>query len=133
MTLKTTRLRLTGPRALLVVIALVTLCVSDNIGPRLLPLPVSPEFSTATTQGNQDVASPLAASGESNCFRVPIIAQIHKRGSLQFEPPPATHAPGHAPAQPVTAQTASQHPRASLLITSAPVSQPSGRAPPSHV
>jgi hypothetical protein len=134
MTLKTTRLRLTGPRALLIVIALVSLCVSDNIGPRLLPLPVSPEFSTAATQGSQDDASPLPASGESTCFRVPIIAQIHKRGSLQPEPPPpATHAPGHAPAQPVNARTSSQRPSASLLVTSVPVSRPSGRAPPSLV
>jgi hypothetical protein len=65
---------------------------------------------------------------------VPIIAQIHKRGSLQPEPPtPATHAPGHDSAQPGDARTTSQHPRASLLIASAPVSRPSGRAPPSLV
>lgn len=134
MILKTTTLRLTGLRALLVVIALVSLCVSDNIGPRLLPLPVSPEFTTAATRGSLDDASRLLASSESTCFRVPIIAQIHKRGSLQPEPPThATHAPGHAPAQPFNAQTASQHPRASLLITSALVSRPSGRAPPALV
>ncbi|HZG52318.1 MAG TPA: hypothetical protein VEZ40_09285 [Pyrinomonadaceae bacterium] len=119
---------------MLVVIALVSLCVSDNIGPRLLPLPVSLEFSTAATQESQDDASRLPAPGESTCFRVPIIAQVHKRGSLQPEPPPpATHAPGHAPAQPVNARTASQHTRASLLITSAQLSRPSGRAPPSLV
>jgi hypothetical protein len=99
-----------------------------------LPLPVSSESSTAATQGSQDDASRLPASGASTCFRVPIIAQIHKRGSLQPEPPtPATHAPGHAPAQPANARTASQQPRASLRITSAPVSRPSGRAPPALV
>jgi hypothetical protein len=99
-----------------------------------LPLPVSPDCSTAATQGSQDDASHLPASGESTCFRVPIIAQIHKRGSLQPEPPtPATHAPGHAPVQPGDARAASQHPRASLLVTSASVSRPSGRAPPSLV
>jgi hypothetical protein len=135
MTLKTPRLRLAGLRALFVFIALVSLCVSDNIGPRLLPLPVSLEFSTATSYESLDPAtSHLYVSGESTCFRVPIIAQIQKRGSLQPQPtPPATHAPGHAPAQPGDARTASQHPRASLLITSAPVSRPSGRAPPSLI
>ena len=135
MPLLTTRLRFLDLRAFFIVGALISLCVSDNIGPRLLPLPVAPESSTATAQGSQDdAASCLTASGASACFRVPIIAQVHKRGSLQPQPPPpVTHAPTCSFAQPGDVRTSSHNPHAPLRITSAPVLRPSGRAPPALV
>jgi hypothetical protein len=45
-------------RALLIIGALISLCLSDTVGPRLLPLPVSEVVTTAAVEG------PLGQSGE---------------------------------------------------------------------
>lgn len=79
MGLQQIRLRVFEPRDFLVVAALVSLCISSNVGPRFLPLPaISDDFAVSQSQYQGEIASRRSYS-EADSFRVPMMVQMQKR------------------------------------------------------
>ena len=118
-------------RALLVITALCTLCISNNVGPSFLPLPVVTDRLAENPQENQrDTASGLPSPVESDSFRVPMMGHTQKRVIKEPQPQPlaATLKAGVVP--PNDAQVATEFITQISLFSSASVSQPPGRAPP---
>jgi hypothetical protein len=118
-------------RAFLVFAALISLCVSNNVGPSFLPLPVVTERVAENPQENQhDTASRLPSPAESDSFRVPMMGHTQKRAAKepQTQPLGTTLRPGFV--LPNDARVATELSFPISLFTSASVSQPPGRAPP---
>lgn len=120
-------------RALLIIGALVSLCLSDGVGPRLMPLPV-PEAATASAevpQGSAPAASRVPSPVKGSGPRVEMAATAHSRaGSPDQQAQTATHAPQgmfEAPAVIILKVRGAYGP---LLSFTAPVSRPPGRGPP---
>jgi hypothetical protein len=118
-------------RALLVIAALISLCVSNNVGPSFLPLPVVTDCVAENSQENQrDSASLPPSPAESDSFRVPMVAQTQKRGDKEPQPQPLAAILKGGFVFPNHARVATEFSYPIPLITSASVSQPPGRAPP---
>ena len=117
-------------RALLVLGVLVSLCVSDNVGPRLLPLPSSPELTSAP--GLFDLgqaASPTSSHGRNTGSRV-VSASQSRAGAERLSPQAAALAPKFELAAPSAPYSLRREPYPPSAESSAPFSRPKGRAPP---
>jgi hypothetical protein len=134
MSFQTPRSRFFKLRAFLVFAALISLCVSKNVGPQFLPLPgLSDQVGESQLESERNAASRFPSS-ESDNFRVPMVGQTHKRAGTELQSHPlATAALRSAFEQPVDVQTTSDWSCAILLFTWASVSQPPGRAPPALI
>lgn len=87
MGLQQIRLRVFEPRALLVVAALISLCVSSNVGPRFLPLPaISDDVATSQSEHQGEIASRHLYS-DADSFRVPMMVQMQKRTDREPQQP----------------------------------------------
>ena len=131
MILETKQSRSFNARAALVIVALLSLCVSNNVGPCFLPLPVITDPVANNPQGNKDnKASRSSSPAESDSFRVPMMAQTQKRSDKapQAQPLAATLKAGFVLPNNAGAVTESSY--QITLPTSASISQPPGRAPP---
>ena len=120
-------------RALLVIATLLSLCVSNNVGPSFLPLPVVTDRQAENPQANlRDTASRHPSPTESDSFRVPMMGQTQKkRAAKQLQPLDITLTSGFVP--PGDALVAAEFSFPLFLMTPASVSQPPGRAPPRSV
>ncbi len=128
---QTITLRLFHLRATLVVAALISLCVSNNVGPQFLPLPGLSEEVAESRLGSQHNTASRVPSSESDNFRVPMVGQTHKRANTELQAKPlATPALRSAVEQALDVRTISDFSSAILFFTSASVAQPPGRAPP---
>jgi hypothetical protein len=115
-------------RAVLVIVAICTLCISDNVGPRFLPLPCLAHHEAKGLQRTQQLSGPQSSPSESDSFRVPMISQTQRRAQEKPNPdflisPAAvfaisTQVQAHAEIHPL------------LIFGSPTVPQPQGRAPP---
>lgn len=117
-------------RALLILGALGSLCVSDSAGPRLLPLP-NPTTAEATVSFSAaDFASPAPQSSERTAHMAMIAGQQYRVRDRHQHIQPAILAPEQSSNIPPTeAQCIAQvddlpNPKAAFL------SIPKGRAPP---
>jgi hypothetical protein len=119
-------------RASLVIAALISLCVSNNVGPRFLPLPqVSDQLAIIQNESQNNATSRLPSRDESDNFRVPMMAQTLKRAGTEQQPQPlATFAPKGCLELPDDARATGEFDCTIPLFASATVSQPPGRAPP---
>ena len=117
---------LTNLRALLVIAALLSLCISSNVGPRLLPLP---NVADSVEQDHENDGG-ISRSGEAQAdsFRVPIMAQ--KRADREVPPQTLSVLPDGGFVSPNETGLAAECNQQTSLFTSASVSRPSGRAPP---
>lgn len=130
---QTTTSRFFRLRVALVFATLLSLCVSNNVGPSFLPLPVVTGLAAENRQDNQQkntASRPAPSSAESDSLRVPMLAQSQKRADKD------------QPTQPLVATLKASfiEPDPSIAIaetnylispvTSPSVSQPPGRAPP---
>jgi len=118
-------------RALLVLATLISLCVSNNVGPSFLPLPIVKDRIAEKPQENQrDTASRCPSPTQSDSFRVPMMGQAQKRAvkELQAQPLGTTLRAGLV--LPNDARVATELSFSVSQFTSASVSQPPGRAPP---
>jgi hypothetical protein len=123
--------RLIGPRTLIVIGALISLCISNNVGPCFLPLPVGTDRIAQNLQKNQhSTASRLPSSNESDNFRVPMMAQKQKRVGAQQRPQPLSTATMSGLGLPEDLRSVCESSYAFLPFTSASISRPPGRAPP---
>ena len=121
-------------RALLIIGALVSLCLSDTVGPRLLPLPVSEVITITSAEGQQATelsasSGPVPTKGVSPRVEMVATAQNragadHQHGQVAthalrgvFDAPPGIILDGLSVYQP-------------LYSLSALASRPPGRAPP---
>lgn len=131
MTLQANISRLFERRALLIIAALISLGVSNNVGPQFLPLPtVLDRGSESQWESQHNTASRPPSSGKSDNFRVPIMAQTQKRAETKPPPQSLATALNGGCVQPDDARPVCEFSYATLLFTSASVSQPPGRAPP---
>jgi hypothetical protein len=121
-------------RAILIIGALLSLCLSDTVGPRLLPLPVSEIVTVASAEVHQGtefaaLSAPAPTKGASPRIEMAATAQNragadHKHGQV------ATHALRdvcYAPPGIILDGLGTYQP---LYTLSALVSRPPGRAPP---
>ena len=118
-------------RALLVIAALCTLCISNNVGPSFLPLPVVTDRSAESSQENyRDTASGLPSPVEPDAFRVPMMGHTQER--LVKEPQPQSLAAALKAGVVLQndAQVAAEYITQPCYFASASVPQPPGRAPP---
>lgn len=80
-------------RACLVVAALVSLCVSSNVGPRFLPLPALDGAVTAldgAAISQSELQSPPVlrqSYGKADGFRMPMMSQTQKRTEREIQQP----------------------------------------------
>ncbi len=121
-------------RALVIVAALFSLCVSNNVGPRFVPLPVVTDRATESrheSPGNATSRPPLP--GESNSFRVPMMAQAQKRADKEPQPQPLAALPKGAVVLSGDTCTAAEFSHSVSVWKSPSVSQPPGRAPPRFI
>ena len=124
--------KLSAARILIILGALVSLCVSDNVGPRLLPLPtVSEPASTLGPYERGQAASRTPSHGRSHGARVEMVSAPQSRSGAERQSP---HAASHALKFELAVPPASPSPRRELYQpsaeSSAPFSRPKGRAPP---
>ncbi len=124
--------KLSAARILIILGVLVSLCVSDNVGPRLLPLPtVSEPASTTGPSEPGEAGSPTPSQCRTNGARVEMASAPQGRaGAVSKSPHAAAHSPKFdlaVPAAPPSRRRELYQPAAE---SSAPFSRPTGRAPP---
>ena len=117
-------------RALLVIAALCTLCISNNVGPSFLPLPVTDRLAEDPQENQRERASGFPSPDEPDAFRVPMMGYTQKRGVKEPQPQPLAAMLKAGVVLPNDAQVATEFNTQISLFTSASVSQPPGRAPP---
>jgi hypothetical protein len=82
MTLQTIKSRLFELRSLLVIAALSSLCVSNNVGPSFLPLPdVTERVALDSYESQGHTASRLPSAAGSDSLRVPMTGHTQKRAA----------------------------------------------------
>jgi len=74
-------------RVFLVVAALLSLCVSSNVGPRFLPLPTISDDLVASQLDDQGEKASRQSRSEADSFRVPMMAQTQKRTDREPQQP----------------------------------------------
>jgi len=117
-------------RALLVIAALCSLCISNNVGPSFLPLPVTDRLAENPQENYRARASGLPSPIELDAFRVPMVGYTQKRVVREPQPQPLAATLKAGVVLPNNAQVATEFNTEISLFTSASVSQPPGRAPP---
>jgi len=129
-----TKLRAT--RVLLILCALVSLCVSDNVGPRLLPLPSAPESASLPRHPDREPAATNAPSQgrTDDDARVEMAPAPQSRVGAERQ---SSQAAAHTPKFELAAPPARPLPGWEIYQpsakSSAPFSRPKGRAPPQPV
>ena len=131
MTHQMTTLRF-GLRVTLVIAALISLCVSKNVGPQFFPLPgLLQRFSETRT--DSQLSTSRSPSSESDNFRVPMLGQTQKRGGTDLQPQPLEPSVLRSLfEQPVDVRSARDCGSAILFLSSALVTDQPGRAPPNR-
>ncbi len=122
-------------RVLLILGVLASLCVSDNVGPRLLPLPLTAELaSVPVPSGRGQAASPTPSHGRTTGTRVEMVTAPQSRaGAERQSPQAAAYAPKFELATPLVLPSLRRELYPPSAESSTPFSRPRGRAPPSLV
>ncbi len=82
--------KLTAARVLIILGVLVLLCVSDNVGPRLLPLPSISELASAPQAFDPgEAASRAPARGKTEGARVEMVTAPQSRAGAERQSPHA--------------------------------------------
>lgn len=126
--------KLRAARVSLILGVLVSLCVSDNVGPRLLPLPLAsaPELASVPRLSDPGrAASHTPSRGRTGEARVEMVSAPQNRaGAERPSPHGAAHAPKFELAAPPAPHSPGREPYAPSAESSARFSRPKGRAPP---
>ena len=121
--------RLSILRATVVVAALVSLCVSSNVGPRFLPLPTLDNYAAENVQHSTGTTASRSHSQTSAGFRVPM-AQAQKRADREVQAQPLAVMPGIHFILPNNSRAFAELSGRDNPFTVVLASLPSGRAPP---
>jgi hypothetical protein len=119
-------------RALLIIGALISLCLSDSVGPRLLPLPISEIVTTASAegwQGFEPTATHAPAPTKGANPRVEMAATPQNRAGVKHVQV-AAHTPKGMPEAPADIIVDALSAYQPLHRLTALASRPPGRAPP---
>lgn len=123
--------RLTAARVLIILGVLVSLCVSDNVGPRLLPLPSIPEPASAPGVFDPErAASRAPARGRTEGARVEMVTAPQSRAGAGRQSPHAAAPPTFELATPPAQRSLRRRLYPPSAESSAPFARPKGRAPP---
>lgn len=120
-------------RLIFIIGALVSLCISDNVGPRLLPLPSSQVITLAVQSrlGSGSAATRIPAPTQGSSPRVEMaVTPQYRAGDRHQQVLPATHAPQVGLEPPVNILQEAPNNYRPLFSLVALVSVPAGRAPP---
>ena len=117
---------LTDLRVFLVIAALISLCISSNVGPRFLPLPGV--IDRVEEQCENKVRISRSRGPQAESFRVPMMVQ--RRADREAPPQPLAALPKVGFGSPNEARFAAEYSQQSFVFTSASMSRPSGRGPP---
>jgi hypothetical protein len=110
---------------------LVSLCVSDNVGPRLLPLPSISELASAPQASDPwEAASRVPARGKTEGARVDMVTAPQSRAGAERQSPHAARAPKFELAVPPAPRSLRPELYPPSAESSAPFARPKGRAPP---
>jgi hypothetical protein len=122
-------------RVLLILGVLASLCVSDNVGPRLLPLPLTAGLASAPAPSDWgQAASPTPSHGRTTGARVEMVSATQSRaGAERQSPQAAAQAPKFELAAPLVLPSLRRELYPPSAESSPPFSRPKGRAPPSLV
>jgi hypothetical protein len=94
MAVQTIRSRFFELRAFLVFAALISLCVSNNVGPCFLPLPaVTDHVVEHRPHPQNNTVSRSSSRTGSDSFRVPIMGQAQKRADKEHHAQPFAASP----------------------------------------
>ena len=136
MIVETIRSRFFELRAFLVFAALISLCVSSNVGPCFLPLPAVTDHVVEHRPNLQhDAVSSVRSPSRigSDSFRVPMMGQTQKRADQDYDAQPIAGSPAAGIVLSDDAPVAVELSLEFLYLPSGSMSQPSGRAPPRSV
>jgi hypothetical protein len=124
--------KLTAARVLITLGALVSLCVSDNVGSRLLPLPPVSELASAPQAFDQRLAASGApAHGRTEGARVEMVtAPQNRSGAQRQSSQEAAQSPKFGLAAPTAPCPLWWEVYPPSAESSAPFARPKGRAPP---
>jgi len=122
-------LRLSTLRAALIVAALISLCVSSNVGPRFLPLPSLENYTAENLQQAGSATASRSHSEGADSFRVPM-AQGQKRADRELQALSLAVMPGIDFVLPNDTRVFEELCDPEALFMLALASLPSGRAPP---
>ena len=123
-------------RLMLITGALLALCISDSVGPRLLPLPASHIIKAAAQSqlSGGTAASPKPAPTKGSGPRMEMAAAPQFRaGSHQQQVQPATHTPQSVGELPVTIVRPAPPDYRPLMYLAEAGGVSAGRAPPRPV
>ena len=118
--------RLSILRTAVVVAALLSLCVSSNVGPCFLPLPALENYTAENLQQPAGATASRSHSTGSASFRIPM-AQAQKR---EPQAQPFAVLTGALLIVPISTRVFAELSDAVVHFKIAQASQPSGRAPP---
>ena len=122
---------MSGWRAVFAIALLASLCVSDNVGPRFLPIAGVLDDTAVIYSENPDISA-SRIPGANNSFRVPITVQWQKQPDGKHQRPLTGILPNGF-VLPGTALVAVSLTGSSFTLASPSLSRPSGRAPPAFV
>ena len=131
MPLQSVTTRFFRARGLIIFAALISLCVSNNVGPSFLPLPLKSDRIAEIPQKNQrETASRVPSPAEADSFRVPMMGQKQNRDAREAQSQPGATTQKTGFLLPSDTGVATELGFPISLFTSASASQPPGRAPP---
>ena len=116
-------------RALVIVAALFTLCVSSNVGPRFLPLPTLEKCAAENVQQTIATTASHSYSTAAASFRVPM-APSQKRADRELQAQPLAVLPATHFVLPNKTRVFAELSNRNTFFTVILASLPSGRAPP---
>lgn len=121
-------------RAFLVCAALVSLFVSNNVGPCFLPLPaVAACVAEHRPNPRNNTVSGSSSRTGSDSFRVPMMGQAQKRADKEYHAQPIAASSTAGILLPDDASVAAELSIQFFCLPSASALQPPGRAPPRSV
>ena len=123
---------LTAARVFIILGVLVSLCVSDNVGPRLLPLPSVSELASAPRAFDSgEAASRAPARGKTKGARVEMVTAPQSRtGAERQSPDAAARSLKFELAVPPAPRFLRPELYPPSAESSTPFARPKGRAPP---
>jgi hypothetical protein len=125
-------IKTSGARLLIILGVLLSLCVSDNVGPRLLPLPLTPELVSAPTASDHDQAtSHTPAHDRTETGRIEMVSPAQSRlGAGQQPSQVAANTPRFELTLPSFHRSLRHGLYSPCTVSSALLLRPEGRAPP---
>ncbi len=122
--------RLLNPRVVFIVGVLALLCVSDGVGPRLLPVPTLAEPASLTPERDRGFAASRTPSRGRAATRVEMVPAPQAQAAAARQQQQAAHTPKFIFHLPHSARSWGQDLRPHSRESSAHFSRPQGRAPP---